>query len=64
MRKIIPIIIVLVVVGGGAFYGGMRYGKNKTTGEIGQERQQRVQQFDASKVGSFQGIPGGGFVAG
>ncbi len=30
MKKIIPIIIVLVVVGGGAFYGGMKYGESKS----------------------------------
>jgi len=28
MKKIIPIIIALVIVGGGAFYGGMKYGQS------------------------------------
>ncbi len=27
-KKIIPIIIALVIVGGGAFYGGMKYGQS------------------------------------
>lgn len=32
-KKIIPIIIVLVIVGGGAFYAGMKYGQsNPSTG--------------------------------
>jgi len=30
VKKIIPIIIALVIVGGGAFYGGMKYGQSKS----------------------------------
>jgi hypothetical protein len=30
MKKIIPIIVVLVLVAGGAFYGGMKYGQSKS----------------------------------
>jgi hypothetical protein len=29
IKKILPIIIALVIVGGGAFYGGMKYQQNK-----------------------------------
>lgn len=28
MKKLLPIIIALILFGGGAFYGGMRYGQN------------------------------------
>jgi len=30
MKKIIPIIIALVIIGGGVFYGGMKYGQSKS----------------------------------
>ena len=29
VKKILPIIIVIIIVGAGAFYGGMKYGQNK-----------------------------------
>lgn len=30
MKKILPIIIVALIVGGGAFYGGMKYGQSSS----------------------------------
>jgi len=54
MKKIISIALVIVVVGllmGGAFYGGMQY---KEQG-IGQERQQKFQQMGASATGAVNG---------
>jgi len=60
MKKLLPIIIVLaVVVGGVAFYGGMKYAQSKSSRQFGQgnfpdfnnlsaeERQQRMQQMGA-----------------
>jgi len=29
-KKIIPIIIILIIIGAGAFYGGMKYGQSKS----------------------------------
>lgn len=58
-KKIIPIIIALIIIGGGAFYGGMKYGESKASANRGQgnfsnlqnltpaERQQRLQQMGA-----------------
>lgn len=56
MKKIISIILVIIAVGalvGGAFYGGMRYGENKTTQGLSQERQQRFQQMGVSAAGAM-----------
>jgi len=61
MKKIISIILVIIVAGilsGGAFYGGMKYGENKTTPGISQERQQRFQQMGASAAGAMGGRSG------
>lgn len=75
MKKLIPIIIaVAVVVGGGSFYGGVKYGQSKTSSGstqrdfqnlLPQERQQRFQQMGAN-VGARSGqrVAGGGFVGG
>ncbi len=64
MKKILPIVLVImVVVGGGAFYGGMKYAQSKSLSRSGQgnfqnfqnlspeERQQRLQQVGAAGVG-------------
>ncbi len=71
MKKIISIVLVIITAGvlvGGAFYGGMRYGENKTTQGITQERQQRFQQMGASAAGAMGGRlgnqAGNNFVAG
>lgn len=52
MKKstIIILILIFLAVSGGAFYGGMKYGQNKSQND----RQQRFQQF-----GQFPGGPGG-----
>lgn len=57
MKKIIPVVVALVAVGGGAFFGGMKYVQSKNKiGFAGQgnfpnlsaeQRQQRMQQFGA-----------------
>ncbi len=36
MKKFIPIVVVLVVVAGGSFFGGMKYGQSKGTARVGQ----------------------------
>lgn len=65
MKKILPIFVVVVlVVGGGAFYGGMKYQESKTgsgfqnfSNLTAAQRQQRLQQIGAS--GGFAGRTGG-----
>lgn len=75
MKKILPIIILLlVVVGAGAFYGGMKYSQSKSPawGANGgfanlssAERQARFQQPGATGAGGQKGMQaGGGFVSG
>ncbi len=61
MRKIIPIIIILIIaVGGGAFYGGIKYQQSKTPRFQNLSSEQR-QQFSQERAG--RGI-GAGFLTG
>lgn len=81
MKKLLPIIIiVLLVVGSGAFYGGMKYAESKSPqGRFSQadfqnlqnlspeQRQQRLQGLGANASGSRAragGQQGGGSVSG
>ena len=79
MKKLLPIFIVTILVaGGGAFYGGMKYAQSRSPqGRFSQasfqnlspeERQQRIQQFGGSGMGSRNGGSGnrtaGGFASG
>jgi len=64
MKKIIPIIIILIIaMGGGAFYGGMKYAQSKT-------QQRFTQRFGqpGSATGTFGGNlgnrTGAGFATG
>ena len=73
MNKLIPVVIaVAVVVGGGAFFGGMKYAESKNPrSRVSQadfqnlqnlspeERQQRLQELGAN-AGGFRGGSGGG----
>lgn len=75
MKKILPIIVVVLLVGGGAFYGGMKYGESKSSQGLvrggfqdfnnlsSEERQQRLQQMGGN-VGNFQRNRGNGFISG
>jgi len=66
MKKILPIIIVIIIVGAGAFYGGMKYGENKIfaqrTSFQNLSPEQR-QQF-AQGTGRINARTGGNFVSG
>jgi len=77
VKKILPFIIVLiVVVGVGAFYGGMKYDQSKnsavTRGVGGgfanltpEQRQARFQQVGAGGADGTRGMQaGGGFISG
>lgn len=62
MKKLLPIIIAIIIIGGGAFYGGMKYAQSKspqgfTQGDIEdmrnlspEERQQRFQQMGSAGI--------------
>jgi hypothetical protein len=66
MKKILPILILTVlIVGGGAFFAGMKYGQSRGSNSLSradfqnlspEERQQRMQQ--TGTVGGFRGMGG------
>src|SRR3989344_5463964 len=71
-KTVVSIIAVVIIVGGGAFYGGMKYAESKSPrGRFSQadfqsmqnfsleERQQRIQEFGAN-VGGARGFGRGG----
>lgn len=73
MNKLITIVIATtVVVGAGAFFGGMRYAESKSPRRLSQadfqnlqnlspeERQRRFQELGANAAGGFRGGPMGG----
>ena len=74
MKKLIPIIILaIIIIGGGAFYGGMKYAQNKVQGGFqnlrnlsSEERQQRLQQMGADVGAGFRSGNSGGsdFISG
>ena len=55
-KSIVIIIAVTLIVGAGAFYGGMKYAENKATAGW----QQRTQQFSGNAGAGFSGGTGGG----
>ena len=77
-KILLGVFAVVVVVGGGSFYGGMKYAESKSTrGQFSradlqnlspEERQQRIQQFGSLGMGSRNGGSGnraaGGFTSG
>ncbi len=79
-KKIIAVIVSIIVVGGGSFYGGMKYEKSHSLAGGSQknaqdcqnltaeERQQRMQQFGGvgarGRNGGSGGRNGGGFASG
>jgi len=77
MKKLILFIIVLIIVGAGAFLGGIKYQQNKISSQrtsfqnlSPEERQQRLWELGANAGAGFRGgagngqRSGGGFTAG
>ena len=64
-KKIILIIIALAVIGGGAFYGGMKYGQSKNPRLSSEQRQQFLQGNIEGNLprGTERGV-GAGFLTG
>ncbi len=58
MKKILPIIVVVLLLGGGVFYGGMKYGENKSTlSSFTRQDFQNVTEEERQQI--FQGNVGG-----
>lgn len=79
MKKVLIIAaIAAILIGGGAFYGGMKYAEGKNSLGFGrgniqnlqnlsaEERQQRIQEMGANAGGAFRarGDANGGFITG
>jgi hypothetical protein len=71
MKKLLPIIIALIIVGGGAFYGGMKYGQSKSPlGNFSRQNfqnlseEQRQELFQGNVGEALQGRIGRGAGAG
>jgi len=75
MKKLLPIIIALIIVGGGAFYGGIKYSQSKTSfGDFSRQNfqnlseEQRQELFQGNIGEAFEGRIGrgsnGGFLNG
>ena len=70
MKKLLSVAVaVAVLVGGGAFYGGMKYAQSKSRGNLAnltsEQRQQRMQNLGGNISGGFRDRGGmGGFVGG
>ncbi len=72
MKKILPIVIIVaIILGGGAFFGGMKYAQNKASHNTIQGQKQRLQQMGTSAGAGMRGGQAlqtggqaGGFVSG
>ena len=60
MNKIIVIVLGVVIIGGGSFYGGMKYDQSKTASD----RQARLQQQGGGFPGGRGARANGGFATG
>lgn len=54
-KTLLSIIVIAVIVGGGAFYSGMKYAENKSV----LDRQQRFGQTVGTNIGGQSGFRGG-----
>lgn len=70
-KKVLPIIIALIAVGGGAFYGGMKYAESKSSAGSHasgfrnlqnlspEERQKQIDQMGGGRTGANRQMGGG-----
>jgi len=58
MKKLLPIIIAIIIVGGGAFYGGIKYQQSKNSfGNFSRQNLQNLSEEQRQQL--FQGNVGG-----
>ena len=66
MKKLLPIIVIIVLVGIGAFFGGMKYDQNKAAANLSANFQNRQMAGSGtgSRNGTFGNRSGGGLATG
>jgi hypothetical protein len=65
MKKILmSVLITAVLVGGGAFYGGMKYVQSKASSRLAQGNFGNFQRNSMASIGGLRGNRFGGFAAG
>ena len=66
IKKLLPIIVIIILVGVGAFYGGMKYDQSKSAANLSANFQNRQMAGSGtgSRNGTFGNRAGSGFVTG
>lgn len=64
MKKIIPIVLTVLIVGAGAFYGGMQYGQSKDLQANALQGRIPGQRTQQGGLGAGRGGAAGGFANG
>ncbi len=63
-KALVTVAVIVVLVGGGSFYGGMKYAQSKVPQRIGQGNFGNLQRSGAANMGGLRGNGSGGFIAG